>query len=281
MELLGSSTGIRTPRKLKHLIQSSVLISPSTRPPPIPTLSASKSKISSPSILSYFGKSPSAAAADRPMFAKSPRKLILSPSKTLRELEIAGGNDLRKLSGVKRKLCSDDDSDDICVENMEGLRCSKVPKSYLKNSPSIQSASPVECKRESQGKVLSPSKINNSMTFSSSDSDTKCGNENKSNIENVGNEKVSCQRLLSEIFHPSLTFNLPKYSVAEFQCPSVSSQEVKSGRTVDWLTQIRISHQKKSGNLLIKGTLRASNKTPVRKSSSSKRDSTIPKSSKV
>lgn len=279
MEFLGSSTGIRTPKKLKHLIQSSVMISPSTQPP-IPMLSASKSKISSPSILSYFGKSPSTPAANRPMFTKSPRKLILSPSKTLRELEIDDSNDLRRLSGVKRKLCSDDDNDELCVENIEGLRFSKVPKSYFKNSPSIQSASPVECKREPQGKVLSPSKINNSMTCSSTDSDTKCGNENKSNIENVGNEKVNCQRLLSEIFHP-LTINLPKYSVAEFQCPSVSNQEMKRGRTVDWLTQIRISHQKRSGNLLIKDTLRASNKTPVRKSSSSKRDSKTTKSSKV
>lgn len=256
------------------------MMSPSTQPP-IPALSTSKSKISSPSILNYFGKSPSIAAADRPMFAKSPRKLILSPSKTLRELEIAGSNDFRKLSGVKRKLCPDGDIDDNCVENIERLRCSKVPKSYVENSQSIRPTSPVECKREPQGKVLSPSKMNNSMIcFSSLDSNTKCENENKSNIENL-DEKVNRQRLLSEIFHPSLTFNLPNNSVAEFQCPSVSSQEMKRGRAVDWLTQIRISHQKKSGNLLIKDTLRASNKTPVRKSSSSKKDSKTPKSSKV
>lgn len=264
-------SGLRTPRKVIAPRNTPVKVLPinskSLQNLPRNSLPSKKS-ISSPSILNYFGKSPSTAVLVKPMFTKSPRKLLISPSKPLQEPEISEVARAARYSSAKRKLCTDDeDFDGSC--NAKQPKILKIAKTDTENSSfSYHPPSPGLVK-ESLVRVLNPANTNiNLSSLHPADKIVK---------EGIADEKLhtlvasNCDdnMQLSPSLYMSPTYNLPNAGINSTLHTSVRQNQMSGeAKPIDWLTQMRIDRQKHNESSLQSSTAgtpgRTPNKTPSR-----------------
>lgn len=263
-------SGLRTPRKVLAPRNTPVKVLPvnskSLQNLPRNSLPSKKS-ISSPSILNYFGKSPSTDVLVKPMFTKSPRKLLISPSKPLQGPGISEVARAARYSSAKRKLCTDDeDLDGSC--NAKQPKTCKIVKTDTENSSfSYHPPSPGLVK-ESLVKVLNPANTNiNLSSPHPADKIVKgvIADEKQTLVASncVDNTPLSPRSYMSP------TYNLPNASINSTVHPSVTQNQMSGeSKPMDWLTRMRIDRQKHNESSLQSSTTgtpgRTPNKTPSR-----------------
>lgn len=225
---------------------------------------ASKKAASSPSILSYFGKSPSAAVVVKPMFTKSPRKLLISPSKPLQIPKI--GEVALRYSSAKRKLCTDDDDFDGSSSTVKQAKMLKFAETDAENSAFTRLPPSPGSAKESPVRVLNAANTYVSLA-SSPQKIVKDGiaDERWTRVASNCDDRTK----LSPRSYMSPTYNLPLASVSSTLQTSVRQNQLSGdAKPLDWLTQMRIDRQKQNESSLQSGTTgtpgRTPNKTPNR-----------------
>jgi len=194
---------------------------PSSLPHTTSTSSCARRQLVSPQITKWFRKS-------------TPRKLAVTPKKSSSLTHDAKPH----VAGVKRKLCSDLDSDDTLGVTQLGVK-HKVRRPSRENDRKLSPSKPQRTEPPTAAGVLSPVESNCSNQVLSKTSKDVSSNAQFSFTSSVDAAGTSFR---------SPTVNLPNYVYDPQPRAPVGRRlsPVKHRKSCDWLTQLRLERQNKT-----------------------------------
>jgi len=222
---------LRTPTKGAVLPKSTITaVSPVVRhslgclPSSLPASSSApqcvKRQLVSPQITKWFRKS-------------TPRKLAVTPKKSSAPSAAK--------SGVKRKLCSELDTDDS-LGVMQLTPKPKVRRSSRENDPTLSPTRPQRAEPIPAANVLSPVESN----CNNSQSEQMCGKT--SHDSSLASDATQLSGAAAATSFRSPTVNLPNYVYDPQPRAPIGRHlsPVKRRQSRDWLTQLRLERQKQN-----------------------------------
>jgi len=213
------------------MVRHSLGALPSSLPHSHPASAPLSAKLISPQITKWFRKS-------------TARKLAVTPKKSS-----SAHGAKSNISGVKRKLCSEPDTDDSLGVTHLGVK-QKVRRASRENDPKLSPSKPQRTEPSPAMTVLSPVESN-----CTKQSEQVLGNEqvlgkaltDASMTSNTAQSSVTSRLDSAATSFRSPTVNLPNYVYDPQPRAPVGrhSSPVKHRQSRDWLTQLRLERQNK------------------------------------
>lgn len=241
-DLLSSSfhgeNGLRSPCKgtvlpksassaISPVVCQSLRSLPSSLPNSTIAPSSARRQLVSPQITKWFRKS-------------TPRKLAVTPKKSSSTRDTKSN-----IVGVKRKLCSELDSDDSLGVTQLGGKCKVQRSSSRENDPKLLPSKPPRTESSNTANVLAPVESNCSKHLAPVLEAKPLSDVSDVNVSNAAQSSITST---SDVVGTSLrspTVNLPNYVYDPQPRAPVGRRmsPVKRRQSCDWLTQLRLQWQ--------------------------------------